>query len=114
MRVDAALAAQLPQLRPRPTYELGPGVTVVTGRNGAGKTNLLDALYFGCTGRSCRTTNERELVRFGEAADAAGGRAEDADGPHELSVGFQPGEPKRLRSTACRSSGCWTSPAARS
>ena len=46
--------------------ELGPGVTVVTGRNGAGKTNLLDALYFGCTGRSARTTNERELVRFGE------------------------------------------------
>src|SRR5919106_749907 len=49
--------------------ELGPGVTVVTGRNGAGKTNLLDALYFGCTGRSARTTNERELVRFGELVE---------------------------------------------
>ena len=35
--------------------QLGPGLTVVTGRNGAGKTNLLEAVYFACTGRSCRT-----------------------------------------------------------
>ena len=42
---------------------LGPGLTVVHGRNGAGKTNLLEALYFGCTGSSCRTSNEREVVR---------------------------------------------------
>ena len=43
---------------------LGERLTVVHGPNGAGKTNLLEALYFGCTGRSCRTTNEREVVRF--------------------------------------------------
>ena len=44
---------------------LGPGLTVVAGRNGEGKTNLLEAVYFACTGRSCRTANEREVVRFG-------------------------------------------------
>ena len=44
---------------------IGDSLTVVCGPNGAGKTNLLEALYFGCTGRSCRTTNERQLVRFG-------------------------------------------------
>ncbi|MHB1568557.1 MAG: AAA family ATPase, partial [Solirubrobacteraceae bacterium] len=42
--------------------ELGDGLTVISGANGAGKTNLLEALYFGCTGHSCRTTNEREVV----------------------------------------------------
>ena len=45
--------------------ELGGNLTVVTGRNGAGKTNLLEGVYFACTGRSCRTSNEREVVRFG-------------------------------------------------
>ncbi len=82
--------------------ELGPGVTVVTGRNGAGKTNLLDALYFGCTGRSARTTNERELVRFGEQVVRVEVRTEAPDGMHELSVGFTPGEPKRMTADGVR------------
>src|SRR3954451_8131453 len=76
---------------------LGPGLTVVHGRNGAGKTNLLEGLYFGLTSRSCRTTNEREIVRFGESAARVEVEVADEDGPHELAVGFQPGEAKRLR-----------------
>jgi DNA replication and repair protein RecF len=82
--------------------ELGPGVTIVTGRNGAGKTNLLDALYFGCTGRSARTTNERELVRFGEQVVRVEVTTEAPDGLHELSVGFTPGEPKRMTADGVR------------
>ena len=79
------------------TAALGEGLTVITGPNGAGKTNLLEALYFGCTGRSCRTSNEREVVRFGERATRVVVDAEAEDGAHELSVGFSPGEPKRMR-----------------
>ena len=78
--------------------QLGPGLTVVTGRNGAGKTNLLEAVYFACTGRSCRTGNERECVRFGAELTRLELHCEDDAGDrHELSVGFHPGEPKRLR-----------------
>jgi DNA replication and repair protein RecF len=77
---------------------VGAGMTVLHGRNGAGKTNLLEGLYFGCTGRSCRTSNERELVRFGAEATRVEVDARDGDGaPHSLSVGFQPGEAKRLK-----------------
>jgi DNA replication and repair protein RecF len=76
---------------------LGPGLTVVSGRNGAGKTNLLEAVYFACTARSCRTANEREVVRFGAELTRLELRCEDALGRHEVSVGFKPGEPKRLR-----------------
>jgi len=84
------------------TYEsadvaLGAGLTVVHGRNGAGKTNLLEALYFGCTGRSCRTSDERQVVRFGQAATRVEVEVEGRDGGHALSVGFQPGEAKRIR-----------------
>jgi DNA replication and repair protein RecF len=75
----------------------GDGLTVITGPNGAGKTNLLEGLYFGCTGRSCRTANEREMVRFGCSTARALVRLEAEDGPHELSVGFSPGEAKRMR-----------------
>jgi DNA replication and repair protein RecF len=77
--------------------QFGEGLTVVTGPNGAGKTNLLEGLYFGCTGHSCRTANERELVRFGCETARALVRISGEDGPHELSVGFTPGVAKRLR-----------------
>jgi DNA replication and repair protein RecF len=76
---------------------LGAGLTVVHGRNGAGKTNLLEALYFGCTGRSCRTNDERQIVRFDQGAARVEVDVEGRDGPHQLAVGFQAGEPKRIR-----------------
>jgi DNA replication and repair protein RecF len=76
---------------------LGERLTVVHGANGAGKTNLLEALYFGCTGRSCRTSNEREVVRFDAEAARVEVAGRDRDGEHELSVGFAPGEAKRFK-----------------
>ncbi len=77
---------------------LGAGLTVVHGRNGAGKTNLLEALYFGCTGRSCRTSNEREIVRFEAAVVRVEVDLRDDEGrEHTLTVGFAPGEAKRIQ-----------------
>jgi DNA replication and repair protein RecF len=77
--------------------ELSDGLTVVTGPNGAGKTNLLEGLYFACTGRSCRTSNEREVIRFGTGTARTVVSCEADDGLHELSVGFSPGQPKVMR-----------------
>jgi DNA replication and repair protein RecF len=78
--------------------ELADGLTVVAGVNGAGKTNLLEALYFGCTARSPRTSNERELVRRGgEGVARVVLELAGEDGDHRIEVGFQPGEPKHLR-----------------
>jgi len=89
------------QLRDFRTYaraeaSLGEGLTVVHGPNGAGKSNLLEGLYFGCSGRSPRTRNERELVRFGQAATRVTVHLSDGRHDHELSVGFEPGQPKRM------------------
>ena len=82
----------------RADVELGPGLTVVHGRNGAGKTNLLEALYFGCTGRSCRTSNEREVVRFDATITRVEVDLRDDEGrAHALAVGFTPGDTKRLQ-----------------
>src|SRR3954464_10749220 len=82
----------------RGEVELAEALTVVAGANGAGKTNLLEAVYFACTARSPRTSNERELVRRGGEGgarvvlDLAGD-----DGDHRIEVGFQPGEAKHVR-----------------
>lgn len=77
--------------------EFGPGLTVLHGANGAGKTNLVEALYFGCTARPMLTVHERELVRFGAESTRVVVRTIGDDGPHELSVALKPGELKRMR-----------------
>jgi DNA replication and repair protein RecF len=45
--------------------ELPAGCTVVTGRNGQGKTSLLEAIAWLATGRSLRGVPDRALVRAG-------------------------------------------------
>jgi DNA replication and repair protein RecF len=42
-------------------------VVLVTGENGAGKTNLLEAIHLGTQGFSPRTRSDGRMVRFGEA-----------------------------------------------
>lgn len=92
------------KLRDFRTYErarvdLPPGLSVVHGPNGAGKTNLLEGIYFGCTARSMRTTNERELIRFGSQAARVEIGTADEQGEHCLSVayGIDPAEGKPVR-----------------
>jgi DNA replication and repair protein RecF len=58
-----------------------PGLTVVAAPNGAGKTNLLEAVHVAITGRSHRAATDLELVRHGAGLarvvlELAGGTAE--------------------------------------
>jgi len=80
----------------RAALDLSPGLTVLAGPNGAGKTNLLEALYFGLTGRSCRTSNERNIVRFGQPAARVEVEVDADDGTHRLEVGLAPGTEKKM------------------
>lgn len=50
---------------------LDPGITLLYGPNAAGKTSLLEALYFLATTRSPRVSADRDLVRW-EAVGEAG------------------------------------------
>jgi DNA replication and repair protein RecF len=68
---------------------------LVVGENGAGKTNLLEALHVGTQGFSPRTRNDRDLIRFGETAATVA--LEGRRGPTrvQLRVAVSTGEPKR-------------------
>jgi len=62
------------------------GVTVLVGENGAGKTNLLEAVHLCCLGRSHRTANDREMIRRGRETAAVQLTVERRDGKHEVGV----------------------------
>ena len=81
------------------TYErldlqLGDRVTVVTGDNGAGKTNLLEALYFGCVGRSCRTRIDAQAIRFDQAVARVDVEGDESGDNHSTAVAIDRKEGK--------------------
>ena len=43
---------------------LDKGVNILYGDNAQGKTNVLEALYVGCTSKSHRSVKDREMIRF--------------------------------------------------
>ena len=92
--------------------ELGERMTVIVGPNGSGKTNLLEAVYFGCSGRSPRTSNDRDLVRrSATAARVTVSTVDDEGREHTLEAAFQPGEPKLLRVDGSPVENLWTTDA---
>ncbi len=71
----------------RAELELGPGATVFVGRNGQGKTNLVEAIGYLSTLGSHRVSGDQALIRAG--ADAAIVRALLSHGERELLVELQ-------------------------
>ncbi|MDO4961007.1 MAG: DNA replication/repair protein RecF [Eubacteriales bacterium] len=43
---------------------LDKGVNIFYGNNAQGKTNILDAVYVGCTSKSHRLSKDREMIKF--------------------------------------------------
>jgi len=75
----------------------GDGLNVVVGRNGSGKTSLLEALHLLGTGRSFRTRAAREVIRRGESGlRVLGEVALGSGGVHALAV-EKAGSGTRLR-----------------
>jgi len=65
---------------------LPEGLTVVAGRNGQGKTSLLEAIYLLATGRSFRTRQTDELVAWNGGPLRVGGRCSTGKGDSRLRV----------------------------
>ena len=71
---------------------LSPGAVFITGLNGNGKTNLLEAIYLLTGSRSFRTNSASELPRFGGKECSVFGTVSHKHGTEELGLIFSAGE----------------------
>src|SRR5688500_2365283 len=81
----------------RLTVDLAPGLNFLVGPIGSGKTSVVEALHVGCTGRSFRTSTEREMVRFGDSAARVELTCRGQGGAHRIEVVLQAGAPKQIK-----------------
>lgn len=78
--------------------ELRGGVTALIGRNGAGKTNVLEAIHLVARGDSPRARDDAELVRWGASSARISARVERVDDARTVDVVlFSPPEGERRR-----------------
>jgi DNA replication and repair protein RecF len=75
--------------------DLRPGLVLVVGENGAGKTNLLESLHVGTQGFSPRTRADAQLVRFGERAGRIALKGARGETPLELELTVEVGAAKQ-------------------
>ena len=73
------------------------GVSVLMGDNAQGKTNLLEAVYLCCTGRSHRTSHDRELIRLGQEAAYVKVSGVRRDGAHDVEIGMNRSGHRRVK-----------------
>ena len=77
--------------------EFDPGLTLVTGPNAQGKTNLLEAVFLLATGRSHRTSRPEELVAFERPRAYLRARVGRPSGQYQLTARIEGGRVTRQR-----------------
>lgn len=72
------------------------GISILYGDNGQGKTNVIEAIYLLCTGRSHRTNREHDMIMYDRPWTRV--RAEDIqkDGRHTVDMVIARGQKKRI------------------
>ena len=76
--------------------EFAPGINLIQGTNGQGKTNLIEAIYLLSTGRSFRTTHLKDLIHHGKEAFEIEGVFERDGIEQSLKITFD-GQTKRVQ-----------------
>ena len=83
--------------------EFSPGVNVLIGNNAEGKTNALEGIYLMASGKSFRSSRERDMVKFGENFFEASLLMEDSEREQELYFKAYNGEIAKRRE--CKKNG---------
>lgn len=77
--------------------EPDPGLTLIVGPNGQGKTNLVEAIYFLCLGRSFRERRDKRLIMFGSQASVLRGEYEWEGRTHTIEIALNRSGPKVVK-----------------
>lgn len=77
-------------------FTLAEGLNFITGNNGVGKTNLLDAIYCLLNGRSYFQPNDSLCIKQNEAYYTLKGSLESEENSNKLMVSFVPGQRKAI------------------
>lgn len=72
------------------------GITILYGENGVGKTNIVEAIYLLCTGRSHRTNRENDVISFNRNWTRVRAENIQTDGKHSVDMVIAKGQKKRI------------------
>ncbi len=82
---------------PSLTLPIGPGITVMVGPNGQGKTNIVEALWYLATLSSHRVPHDAALVHRGSASAIIRASFQRAGRPLQVDLEITPGRSNRAR-----------------
>ncbi|MCL2672153.1 MAG: DNA replication/repair protein RecF [Clostridiales bacterium] len=77
-------------------FRPGEGLHILSGRNAAGKTNILEALFLCALGRSHRTAHDAELIRAGQNEGSAIVSVQARSGTRRVACALYTRERKRF------------------
>ncbi len=78
-------------------FDLDPQINAFCGRNGAGKTNILDAIYALCHTKSFLNPADTQLIKFGSDYFLLQCKLKRDEEIHQISLGYKRGQKKRLK-----------------
>lgn len=78
------------------TLELDKGLNIITGENAAGKTSLLEAIFYLSYGRSFRNANSRQLIQRDSSCFRLIAQLHDADKDLQQRIGIERHPDKQL------------------
>ncbi|MEM9547623.1 MAG: DNA replication and repair protein RecF [Bacteroidota bacterium] len=73
-----------------------PQVNALTGKNGMGKTNMLDAVYYLCIGKSYFSSGDKYVLKKGESFFRCFGTFSNSSGIEEVEIKVTPGKKKEI------------------
>ena len=77
-------------------FDFSPRLNCLTGLNGVGKTNVLDAVHFLCLCKSHAGLNDKNLIRHGELFFRLEGRFEESEATTKIVAKYQSGQRKEI------------------